>query len=81
MPNNFIDSNQEIIASCNVGDNKFAIAGFGGLPENPGQYLRSQTVWQDLRISNNNSHHITGNLDTPEYAQPIKNYRSSKLAN
>ncbi|MEM9273299.1 MAG: filamentous hemagglutinin N-terminal domain-containing protein [Cyanobacteria bacterium P01_F01_bin.143] len=67
LPDNFIDETKEIIASCNVGDNKFAIAGQGGFPENPGQYLRGQTIWQDLRLLSNNSNKLTTNLAQSKY--------------
>ena len=68
LPDNFIDANKEIVASCNVGNNKFAIAGQGGLPENPRQYLRGQTIWQDLRLLSNNPTQLTNNSSTIEYS-------------
>jgi filamentous hemagglutinin family protein len=59
LPENLVDRTQQIAKSCGVGTNQFAIAGRGGLPENPWQNLRGQTVWQDLRLtaidSNNTS--------------------------
>jgi filamentous hemagglutinin family protein len=59
LPDNLVDRTQQIAKSCGVGTNQFAIAGRGGLPENPWQNLRGQTVWQDLRLtvidSNNTS--------------------------
>lgn len=54
LPNNFVDRTKEIIASCGVGSNKFATTGQGGLPENPGEYLRGKALWQDLRLPNLN---------------------------
>ena len=40
-----------VVSNCPASkDNIFAITGKGGLPTNPGQYLRGETVWQDLRI-------------------------------
>jgi len=69
LPNNLIDRSKEIIASCSAGENKFAISGLGGLPENPSQYLRGQTVWQDLRILGDNPNQIT---NIPEYSQKPK---------
>ncbi|MEM9276112.1 MAG: hypothetical protein AAGA80_24600 [Cyanobacteria bacterium P01_F01_bin.143] len=68
-PDNFLDETKEIITSCDVGDNQFAIAGQGGLPENPGQYLRGQTLWQDLRILSDNPNQITNNPDIPKDSQ------------
>jgi filamentous hemagglutinin family protein len=50
LPANLVDRTQQIAKSCGVGTNQFAIAGRGGLPENPWQNLRGQTVWQDLRL-------------------------------
>jgi filamentous hemagglutinin family protein len=59
LPDNLVDRTQQIAKRCGVGTNQFAIAGRGGLPENPLQNLRGQTVWQDLRLmaidSNNTS--------------------------
>jgi filamentous hemagglutinin family protein len=48
---NLVDRTQQIAKGCGVGTNQFAIAGRGGLPENPWQNLRGQTVWRDLRVS------------------------------
>ena len=40
-----------VTSSCPASkDNTFAITGKGGMAANPGQYLRGQTVWQDLRM-------------------------------
>ena len=40
-----------VTSSCPVTkNNTFAITGKGGMPNNPGQYLRGEAVWQDLRI-------------------------------
>ena len=50
LPENFAYANQKITKTCSVEDSKFAIAGKGGLPENPGQSLRGQALWQDLRL-------------------------------
>ncbi|MEM9274032.1 MAG: filamentous hemagglutinin N-terminal domain-containing protein [Cyanobacteria bacterium P01_F01_bin.143] len=72
LPDNFIDETKEIITSCNIGSNQFAIAGQGGLPENPGQYLRDQTVWQDLRLLSNNPNQLPDNLSTSEYSPKSK---------
>ena len=45
------------------------IVGQGGLPENPRQYLRGQTVWQDLRLPSKNLNQLKNNLSTSEYSQ------------
>ena len=50
LPENFVYANQKITKTCSVEDSKFAIVGKGGLPENPGQILRGQALWQDLRL-------------------------------
>lgn len=50
LPENLVDATQKITQTCGVGENRFAIAGRGGLPENPSQNLRGKTVWQDLRL-------------------------------
>jgi filamentous hemagglutinin family protein len=55
LPANLVDRTQQIAKSCGVGTNQFAIAGRGGLPENPWQNLRGQSVWQDLRLTAINS--------------------------
>ncbi|MEL7010568.1 MAG: filamentous hemagglutinin N-terminal domain-containing protein [Cyanobacteria bacterium J06588_4] len=40
-----------VTSSCPVSkNNTFAITGRGGMPNNPGQYLSGQAVWQDLRL-------------------------------
>jgi filamentous hemagglutinin family protein len=61
LPANLVDRTQQIAKSCGVGTNQFAIAGRGGLPENPWQNLRGQSVWQDLRlteIDSNNTNQV-----------------------
>jgi large exoprotein involved in heme utilization and adhesion len=45
LPANLVDRTQQIAKSCGVGANQFAIAEQGGLPENPWQNLRGQSVW------------------------------------
>ena len=52
LPENTVQANQQIAASCEVGANQFAISGRGGLPANPTQNLRGQAVWQDSRLVN-----------------------------
>ncbi len=58
LPNDVIDSNQQIASGCiaNSG-NSFEITGKGGFPANPNN-IQSQIVWNDLReidIANNRS--------------------------
>ncbi len=51
LPDKITDSTQLITATCPVNrKNVMAIVGKGGLPENPYQGLRGQSVWQDLRL-------------------------------
>ncbi|MBE9227185.1 filamentous hemagglutinin N-terminal domain-containing protein, partial [Phormidium sp. LEGE 05292] len=50
LPENFTDISNQIVAGCSASaGNSFVITGRGGLPEDPNQTLRSQTVWRDLR--------------------------------
>ena len=55
LPIKPIDTAEEITAGCNL-KSDFAIAGKGGLLDNPTEYLRSETIWRDLRsLKINNS--------------------------
>lgn len=50
LPSNISTPEAVIVSSCPVPEsNTFVVLGSGGLPENPQQYLRGQTTWQDLR--------------------------------
>lgn len=50
LPDNVIDSNQQIAAGCSQkSNNSFAITGKGGFPANPSNTIQSQIVWNDLR--------------------------------
>jgi filamentous hemagglutinin family protein len=80
LPTTLIDRTQQIAKACGVGTNQFAIAGRGGLPENPLQNLRGQTVWQDLRltaIDPNNSSNSEIKADIP--AKPILEAQAWKI--
>jgi len=47
---NFTDISNQIVAGCQASRrNSFVITGTGGLPEDPTQTLKGQTVWRDLR--------------------------------
>ncbi|MGB3650083.1 MAG: filamentous hemagglutinin N-terminal domain-containing protein [Rivularia sp. (in: cyanobacteria)] len=49
LPNDVIDSNQQIASGCSANSgNSFAITGKGGFPTNPNN-IQSQIVWNDLR--------------------------------
>ena len=51
LVNNVSRPQAVVTSNCPVSKkNTFAITGKGGMAANPGQYLRGQTVWQDLRI-------------------------------
>ena len=51
LVNNVTPPQAIVTSNCPVSrDNTFAITGKGGMATNPAQYLRGQTVWQDLRI-------------------------------
>ena len=48
---NTLDPDTQVRNSCAAAvGNRFVLAGSGGLPENPTQYLRGQTVWRDTRL-------------------------------
>ena len=49
LPNKPINAAEQITSGCSF-DSDFAIAGKGGLPDNPIQHIRNETTWQDLRI-------------------------------
>lgn len=50
LPDNVTDASEQITQACGSEDNKFAVVGKGGLPENPSQNLRGQAIWKDLRL-------------------------------
>jgi large exoprotein involved in heme utilization and adhesion len=77
LPDNLVDRTQQIAKSCGIGANQFAIAGRGGLPENPLQNLRGQTVWQDLRLTAIDSSNSEIEADTP--AKPILEAQAWKI--
>ncbi len=53
LPDSIRDSTRLITASCNLNqDNAIAVVGKGGIPDNPTQSLRGNSVWQDLRLVN-----------------------------
>ncbi|MBR8834840.1 MAG: filamentous hemagglutinin N-terminal domain-containing protein [Stigonema ocellatum SAG 48.90 = DSM 106950] len=50
LPENFTDRSRQIANGCGATQqNRFVVSGRGGLPENPTQTLRGQTVWTDVR--------------------------------
>lgn len=55
LPVSLAEASQQITTECSAAQgNSFAITGRGGLPEDPTQTLRGQTVWRDLRLTNGN---------------------------
>jgi filamentous hemagglutinin family protein len=61
LPEKPIQATEQITSGCTKGNNQFALTGKGGLPQNPGQYLRSETVWQDLRLPLDRTTNFTTN--------------------
>jgi filamentous hemagglutinin family protein len=52
LPENVVDRSQQISAACEqFRGNELVITGRGGLPEAANQPLRGQSVWQDLRLT------------------------------
>jgi filamentous hemagglutinin family protein len=50
LPTDFSDRSRQIASGCAAArQNRFVISNQGGLPANPTETLRSQTVWDDLR--------------------------------
>lgn len=49
LPQNLTNAAEQITVGCSL-KNGFTFAGKGGLPENPTQYLRNETIWQDWRL-------------------------------
>ncbi|MBD2338360.1 filamentous hemagglutinin N-terminal domain-containing protein [Calothrix sp. FACHB-156] len=56
LPKDMVDATQLVAKACSASKtNEFVIIGKGGLPENPTNMLRGQTVWTDLRQLSTNS--------------------------
>lgn len=56
LPENIVDTTKLIARGCAANQgNSFVVTGRGGLPQNPTGTLRSQTVWQDLRLGSNST--------------------------
>nr|MCU0535240.1 S-layer family protein [Hydrococcus sp. Prado102] len=50
LPSEIVEMSDRIVASCPADKgNTFVVSGRGGIPENPTQSLRGQSVWQDWR--------------------------------
>ncbi|HEY9852168.1 MAG TPA: filamentous hemagglutinin N-terminal domain-containing protein [Leptolyngbyaceae cyanobacterium] len=65
LPENFTDVSEQIATGCPAqrGD-RFIITGRGGLPSDPNETLRNQTVWRDVRPIANSKDAIA-NPQTP----------------
>jgi filamentous hemagglutinin family protein len=50
LPDRMVDASQRIANACGENGNSFIVSGRGGIPENPRLVVRSQRVWQDLRV-------------------------------
>ena len=62
LPSNISTPEAVIISSCPVPEsNTFVVLGASGLPENPQQYLRGQTTWQDVRRFSDRSSNLDWN--------------------
>ncbi|MBE9042493.1 S-layer family protein [Oscillatoriales cyanobacterium LEGE 11467] len=67
-----LNPNTQIQDSCAVAlENRFAITGNGGLPEDPTQYLQSRTVWRDTRLGEIQSDLISNSTQTESEASSI----------
>ena len=66
---NLTDATKHITTGCDI-NSDFALSGKGGLPENPGQNLRGQATWQDLRLPK---------IKSSSTVSPLRNLTSSAL--
>ena len=69
-----LDPDTQVSDSCAAAvKNRFVLAGSGGFPEDPTQYLRGQTVWRDTRLGEIDSHLIPNATETEleETSTPI----------
>ncbi|MFB2937867.1 filamentous hemagglutinin N-terminal domain-containing protein [Aerosakkonemataceae cyanobacterium BLCC-F154] len=74
LPENFTDISNQIVSGCSAAEgNTFVVTGRGGLPENPHQTLRSQTVWRDVRALGNGE---TGKNTSPISQSPVPSPQS-----
>jgi filamentous hemagglutinin family protein len=50
LPSNLTQATKQIVIACAASaGNKFVVVGRGGLPENPTNTLRGETIWSDVR--------------------------------
>jgi filamentous hemagglutinin family protein len=51
LPQETVEPKQTIVRSCSAAqDYSLVVSGRGGIPQNPSQTIRSDTVWSDLRL-------------------------------
>jgi filamentous hemagglutinin family protein len=81
LPEKTIQPEQKVVASCSTGqDYSLVVSGRGGIPENPIQTIRDNTVWWDLRpfsqksIAHQNSNTTINNTELKfnNYSRPIE---------
>ena len=72
LQNQTTESTELLTANCVLEqENTLIVTGKGGLSENPSQYLRTQSVWEDLRdFSNDND--INTHLSARSFSQPTE---------
>jgi filamentous hemagglutinin family protein len=65
------DASNQIAQTCNASrENKFIIAGRGGLPPNANDPLTSDVVWQDARAANNSQQTASSTTNDPNKLPP-----------
>lgn len=73
LPVSLAEPSQQVSTDCSADrGNSFAITGRGGLPEDPTQTLRGQTVWRDLRLLNGRRGDQQLGRSRPEQEMPLK---------
>ncbi len=64
LPENVVDASERVIVGCAAAQgNSFTVTGRGGLPENPLEPLRGETLWEDLRVLSSIHHSDTENIE------------------
>ncbi|MDC0833007.1 S-layer family protein [Geitlerinema sp. CS-897] len=62
-----IDLAMQVVSACDVAaENTFVVTGNGGLPPNPMETLRGQTVWEDLRLTEIHDRSVEDRSLSPE---------------
>jgi filamentous hemagglutinin family protein len=73
LPSEVVDASDRIAPGCsaNLG-NTFVVTGRGGLPDNPSQTLRGNTVWQDFRDLSVSTSQTTQRKTQPHSLEPAQ---------